>query len=222
MSEATTDPLAAFTKLRRRVQTYISVVSLSVLIVCGGCRNPWMENILINLYHIGDKGPGGGIVFYRSAKGFTDTYSGKTHHYLEAVTVDLENEAAPPPYPYLAWASNISGEINYTIINIPGTLEGIGTGRKNTAIILATDANAPAALACRKYKGGGKSDWFLPSKDELNELCNQRSFFGIIGNDYWASSQYNDNNAWRQNFSDSSQSDLPKINALSVRAIRSF
>jgi len=42
--------------------------------------------------------------------------------------------------------------------NIDGTSTAIGTGRKNTAIILAKDATAPAAKACKDYISGGKTD----------------------------------------------------------------
>jgi hypothetical protein len=73
-------------------------------------------------------------------------------------------------YPATAWASS-----GFTNTSIAGTETGIGTGRKNTALILATDTNAPAALACRNYgtdysQYTGKNDWFLPSDGELSEL----------------------------------------------------
>ena len=55
----------------------------------------------------------------------------------------------------------------------------IGTGKANTAAILAVNVIAPAAKACNDYNGGGKSDWFLPSRDELNEMYKVKTRLGI-------------------------------------------
>ena len=114
-------------------------------------------------YLIGDTGPGGGIIFYQDSNGFTMTDTGEKAYYMEAATVNQGS---------LAWASpafippSSGGRGNWR--SIEGTSTAIGTGRRNTALILATDANAPAALACKNYRGGGKDDWFLPSRDELD------------------------------------------------------
>ena len=41
------------------------------------------------------------------------------------------------------------------------------------------------------YNGGGKTDWYLPSKDELNELFLKRASVGAFGADwYHSSSEY--------------------------------
>jgi hypothetical protein len=52
----------------------------------------------------------------------------------------------------------------------------IGQGRANTKIItgqecLGTDNSVSAASIAAAYNGGGKTDWFLPSRKELNALC---------------------------------------------------
>ena len=127
---------------------------------------------------IGDTGPAGGIIFYINASGFTvtDTDSFKAY-YLEAAPVNQGT---------LAWASIdfISTWVFYTKLTI-------GTGKANTARILEVDATAPAARACADYRGGGFSDWFLPSVDELKKLLEQRSLFGITpgGARFWSSSE---------------------------------
>jgi hypothetical protein len=162
-------------------------------------------------YNLGDIGPGGGKIFYRTETGFTMTDDNSTAHYLEAAPADMAET--------LRWAY-------YTPSNIAGTETAIGTGRKNTTRMLATDAQALTAKACNDYNNGNKTDWFLPSKDELNQLYVNRTSVGNMGTSYyWSSSQYNNNNnnnAWTQLFSDGSQTINPMGNPYSVRAVRAF
>jgi uncharacterized repeat protein (TIGR02543 family) len=101
--------------------------------------------------YIGDTGPGGGEIFYSNASGFTMTDTGERCHYLEYTDLG-----------HYAWASS-----GYTTTEITGTSTSLGSGRRNTALILAVDVNAPAAKACKDYTGGGKTDWFLPSTGEI-------------------------------------------------------
>jgi len=103
----------------------------------------------------------------------------------------------------------------------------VGGGRKNTLLILAVDENAPAAKACDSYINGGKTDWFLPSKDELNEMYKQKNLFtnfgtGNVSARYCSSSQYDYMDAWYQTFNDGQQSSISKTFVSSVRAIRAF
>jgi uncharacterized repeat protein (TIGR02543 family) len=166
---------------------------------------------------IGDTGPGGGIIFYYDPAGFTvqmaDPAQNYTAHYLEAAPADMGAE--------LRWAATF-----YTGTKITGTAEGIGTGRKNTALILDTlDTNAPAAKACADYGNGSAfNDWFLPSKDELNQFYVNRNTVGNMGtNPYWSSSEYNNNNdlVWVI-FSNGEWDYNSKDNSYAVRAIRAF
>ena len=74
---------------------------------------------------------------------------------------------------------------------------------------------------------GGYSDWFLPSKDELNEMYLNRAaiggFDGKIGDYYyWSSSQHNGSRAWIQAFDEDNRGDIPKDFTEHVRAIRAF
>ena len=81
-----------------------------------------------------------------------------------------------------------------------------------------------AKTMAKNFRGGGYSDWYLPTRDELNLVYkNLRKTGKISGNSWhWSSSEYNLNNAWYQRFSDGDQSYRSKNNSYSVRAIRAF
>jgi hypothetical protein len=60
----------------------------------------------------------------------------------------------------------------------------------SNAIVAQPGHTASAAKLCRDYRGGGTSDWFLPSQDELNQLyINQAAIGGFFANNYWCSSE---------------------------------
>jgi hypothetical protein len=74
---------------------------------------------------------------------------------------------------------------------------------------------------------GGQSDWFLPSKDELNQMyMNLHSASTPLGgfstDYYWSSSEFGDFFAWSRNFLDGYQSGGGKTNLYSVRPVRAF
>ena len=163
-------------------------------------------------YNIGDTGPGGGIIFYVDEAGFTMTDTGKTAHYLEAAPADMPGT--------FVWAMP-----GYYDVIIPGTLTAIGTGKNNTGIILAAlGGDSEAAFACDGSIVGGKTDWFLPSKDELNELYKNKDIVGLVSDWYWSSSQYNAQYyVWRQNGDTGEQvTNSASNNPFKVRAIRAF
>ena len=163
-----------------------------------------------NRGHVGSTGPGGGIIFYHDPNGFIMTDTGETAHWLEAAPENMPTR--------LAWASR-----GFTNTNIPGTGTAIGTGRQNTTLILAVDANAPAALACKNNRNNGRNDWFLPSRDELTALYDSRDIVGYLGEEwFWSSSQYDGYGAWSQNFGSGSQIGAAKVNLNDVRAVRAF
>jgi hypothetical protein len=104
----------------------------------------------------------------------------------------------------------------------------MGTGLSNTNTIIASQmetATSYAAGLARAYAGGGYTDWYLPSKDELNKLyLNRVAIGGFAANNYWSSTEFGNDRAWRQNFSSGSgyQSDYLKNFTFYVRAIRAF
>lgn len=77
---------------------------------------------------------------------------------------------------------------------------GIGTGQSNTATIInAQGAGAYAARVCGNLILNGYDDWFLPSKDELFEILNNKTIIdatalansgtSLATQYYWSSSE---------------------------------
>ncbi len=103
-----------------------------------------------------------------------------------------------------------------------GTSTGIGTGQANTtAIVNGCSQSNIAARICDNLVLNGYSDWFLPSKDELNQMYLQKTVLSAY-DAYWTSSEYNGWNAYNQNFYNGTQNTPVKDAAYAVRAIRAF
>lgn len=111
--------------------------------------------------------------------------------------------------------------------------DGIGTGADNTSDILAScSMSGIAAELCDDYTGGGYNDWFLPSKDELNEMYQNEATInataganggsGFANYFYWSSTEVNFTNAWIQLFGDGYQGNSVKYRTSRVRAVRAF
>jgi len=182
----------------------VSLVALS-LFFSFHCTSPSSGG---NGYAIGDIGPSGvGIVFYITDGGL---------HGLEAAPSLWNGGAADTTS---AW---ITGGATQTTLN-GNTLTGIGTELANSnAIIAQPEHTASAAKLCRDYTGGGKTDWFLPSKDELAQLYAERVAVAGCADFYWSSSENNAIDAWLQNFGDGIQGGCPKVDPIYVRAVRAF
>jgi uncharacterized repeat protein (TIGR02543 family) len=151
---------------------------------------------------IGKVGPAGGIVFYENPNHEVDSW-----RYLEAWAAD-----EPGTY---QWKTSYTETI--------GTSAAIGSGYSNTYTSMI-GIEHPAAEVCRNVSHAGFTDWFLPSKDELNFLYLQRAFLGVFASEYyWSSSQYAyTEDAWIQFFYDGSQYRVNKVDYLRVRVIRAF
>ena len=92
-------------------------------------------------------------------------------------------------------------------------------------IVTVQGAGSYAAKLCDDLVLGGYNDWYLPSKDELNQLYLNKTEIGGFGDiqSYWSSSEINNLAAWRQYFGNGTQGGSSKNNTTySVRAIRSF
>jgi Protein of unknown function (DUF1566) len=113
--------------------------------------------------------------------------------------------------------------------HIVGTGTSIGTGQDNTtAIVNGCGESGIAARVCNDfvYSSGNTeyNDWFLPSKDELNQMYLQKTVIGgFAGSFYWSSSESSADNAWLQNFGTGTQSAVSKSSGTTkVRAVRAF
>jgi hypothetical protein len=121
----------------------------------------------------GDIGPGGGRVFYVAPNDGTFTQLAAIGSMCSTDCKYLE--AAPNGWsgggtdPGVTWSTGANRSIQVT----DASGEGIGTGYQNSVAIVNQSGNlaaTSAAVTARAYTGGSKSDWFLPSKDELVEL----------------------------------------------------
>ena len=125
---------------------------------------------------LGDIGPGGGTVFYVAPDRLMA--NGKSARYLEAALLET----------LMPW----SCFLGFTEL---GTRTNIGSGAYNTSLM---------KKACRGFydqslnAGGGKTDWFIPSKAELQYLS---KYFAGINRDskiYWSSSEFGYQQAYLQ------------------------
>jgi hypothetical protein len=209
-----------------------------------------------------DTGPGGGIVFYYSATAFTSIGSdcGTNCHYLEAApsvesshivgaTADVVCYAGGSTLGTSDCQSNsiYSGDSSAQAASRTAAT-GIGMGLSNTnqayarltTVGFQSTTQYAAGIAWR-YANNSKTDWFLPSKDELNEMCkyakntgqvsgggtrcdggSEASGRGFLNTGYWSSSELDATALWAQNFDNGYQGDGPKHAFAYVRPVRAF
>jgi hypothetical protein len=166
---------------------------------------------------VGDTGPGGGIVFYDA--GSTKTWG----RYLEYAPTD----SAETAFGCLGSTNDASAT-------------DIGSGKSNSSeISLNPCGTGSAASVASSLSSGGKSDWYLPSKSELNELCkfahNQQTGdiavpcnsngdlrSGFSETFYWSSTEVSNELSWYQNFVTGYQYSYGKPAVAAVRAVRAF
>ena len=162
---------------------------------------------------------GGGVVFYIFQSGDSGYVSGETHGLIAAV----EDQSSG-----IRWN-------NGSNVATGATGRAIGTGATNTTAIISvqggTETSYAAGLA-RAYTGGGYTDWFLPSKDELNQMYTNKATINTTAsanggsnfsaNYYWSSTEGGDDSAWGQGFASGSQIGVYKNATYNVRAVRAF
>jgi hypothetical protein len=176
---------------------------------------------------VGDVGPGGGIVVYDA--GSNQSWG----RYLEIAPKSCERSR-------VAYSPRSTGSLFPTAVDRVRS-KFIGQGIANTRRLVGFAPTGSAAAAAQSSKCGGLSDWFLPSKDELNEAFRWLSHSrkgqqltpvgGFERGYYWTSSDYNGKTAWSQYFADGQQFDRvqtltgnkkPPARPFSVRPMRAF
>jgi hypothetical protein len=193
--------------------------------------NPSCSNAATPVCRVGDIGPGGGIVFYDAGK--TESWG----RYLEIAPQSCEGVRLP--WRPASKTNRVYETSGFAVTRLKTKF--IGMGRLNTQeIVAAFGANSYAAKFADDLVCGGKDDWFLPAKDELDIAFNRLAQNRVGGNDtpvggfnkgyYWTSSIYDFKTAWTQYFMDGQQFDREQTldgnktppTPFRVRAVRAF
>ena len=198
---------------------------------------------------LGDVGPGGGIVFYVADSDFTSTGSdcNTKCRYMEITQTETSpaspwimsvaacySEGSNASRANCTWGNSIYPEsANPSAARLAS--EAIGMGMSATTQIYGrmtaggVDPKAYAAGVAWSYAANGTTDWFLPSKAELNEVFKQRDRIpGITVNTSQSASTYQSSTettafySWAQTMSTGFASNVNKYAAYRVRAVRAF
>lgn len=164
----------------------------------------WVDDNIDNL-SVGDFYKGGIIAYFLQPG--DPGYDANVRHGLIAAHIDQSTGAQ--------WGC-------YAISGADGI--ALGTGAKNTLdIVNGCSTTGIAARICNDLELNGYSDWYLPSKDELNKLyLNRTSIGGFAASEYWSSSGSEASYAWLQDFANGNQYENDKYHNLRVRAVRAF
>jgi hypothetical protein len=160
---------------------------------------------------------GGGMVVYMLQPS-DPGYDPNVKHGLVAALVD---------FPSCTWS---------TVYRNTGAQDGAyGKGMSNSNKIVAAHGLGPEAAAvwlCKNYRGGGFSDWHLPSLEELKNLYWVKAPLKMQNQFYWTSSEcavfsgnnglYNWYSAWYVDFSTGNQGNHLKDKVYYARAVRTF
>ncbi|MCX6183902.1 MAG: T9SS type A sorting domain-containing protein [Flavobacterium sp.] len=143
-------------------------------------------------FSVGSIGPSGGYVFYDQGSVVNGW------RYLEASPTDNGSDSGTGCY----------------CVSIPNTSNAIGTGRTNTTNWISAGCNGGFINTATAFNINGNTNWFIPSKDELNlmystlKLNNLGNFQNVP---YWTSSPASygscgiNGGAWVQNFTNGTQ-----------------
>jgi hypothetical protein len=210
------------------------------------------------IYTVGSTGPGGGIVYYVSATPFTS--AGSTCNteckYLEVAPATWQSAGVSRANDLnRQWSNNntlLTGQ-DVTTASTEGYVAWekvnwkIGQGFNNTSLMKVAGAESAAQAAVLAYAGGGfTGQWFIPSMNELNELCKYArgqitgnlkvtcdgtgtlkdgfadDLRGFVGGPYWSSSESTAEYAEGRNFVSGGLAGTLKVSAIYVRPVRAF
>ena len=209
----TVSSIAVITKNGQSTSTNTNYVNLNGKIGGGsGVTKNGDSKYTQNLLSIGDN-YNGGIIGY-ILQGGDPGYDSDVQHGLIVAPVDQSSNSNNGTY---------GAGIQYV------TPVDIGSGQNNTALV-ALNVTFGGLFICDNLNLNGYSDWFMPSRDELLKIYDNRVIIGgfnTSGNElYWTSSFHptNANYAYHVNFTDGIANINIRTNNtnLSVRAIRYF
>jgi hypothetical protein len=159
----------------------------------------------------------GGVIFHRwlSKTAGTEPASGRVQNYL-VMSINTVGTAS--------W-----GLFGTNVANSESTWDGLS----NTNAIAAAGGSAlDAAGLCLAYSALGKSDWYLPSIDELNKIWNNRrdvaqglivaSASPLLLTKYWSSTEYDKTRSYLKDFSGGTAAAESKSNFNEVLPVRTF
>ena len=219
----------------------------------GSATQTFTLTVTAIIYAVGDTGPGGGKIFYVAPSPFA---CGPTRAasctYLEAAPA-LWFAGGEDPARRWANVSNQSTVVGSSGSPETATATAIGWGYRNTRAIIsqgnsdtATSAAALADSHTISVSGVVYDDWYLPSTDELNQMCKWvRGITGValttlttvctggaintgLGatgfktESYWSSSEDDALKGKYQSFFNGIMSGYVKTQAFWVRPIRAF
>jgi hypothetical protein len=152
---------------------------------------------------------GGGKIFYIFQPGDPGYVAGESHGLIAAVSDQTASQ-------WGCWGASFGGLSDL-----------LGAGDANTNVIIANCGQTNiAAKRTIAVSDGGYTDWYLPSKNELNKLYLNRSIVGgFLTDKYWSSSQasfWQSSHAYYQEFTNGGVDVYDKNSAIGVRAIRKF
>lgn len=140
-------------------------------------------------YGIGKIGPGGGTIFYDA--GSQQSWG----RYIEAAPADWNGRDGDAVN--TAWCSN-------PFLDVNSDSTGIGNSIANTNRMLSPYCDSGIAYKARAYHGGGKTDWSVPSLEDMREmsmradivhgLINESNVSGPHG--YWVSNGGTGSESW--------------------------
>jgi len=207
--------------------------------VCDGTDADTVAN---EVCKVGMTGPGGGLIFFVD---YNNEYA--TYDYLEAAPTDgvfassvatgvwattTTKCGATAPQATNCQTATIYTETGVGLATIKGLHRGLFGGKAATAAIVArmetgtpTAKNTYAAGVADDYVANGITDWWLPSKDELQKMqenLNNKGVGGFAADYYWSSSESNASFAWNQYFDFGDQYYFYKSSTYYVRPVRAF
>lgn len=189
---------------------------------------------------VGDTTVNGGKVFYVSSAGFNcGATMADTCHYLEVADASWR----------LSVVSPCASSGNYSVLCPWGASSEsyvqndshIGGGLKSSIAVSSANGNTGgfAAIQAMALRAGGKADWYLPSLDELRELCKYANgqatgtgasctkgtlLSDFVSEAYWSSTDGGLSKVNVVNFGDPAGggSVIPKDGTAQTRPIRAF